>query len=1008
MSEKMERVDWSETDLLMEQLRQKLAEDESALVKVPQDEDAPQEFSPIIAEEAGKTEAEQAPAAEAEALEAPAVMLEKSVEAAEPAPLTEDTEEKAPVKKSAPAQRRKRKRIPKLSELEKQAEITPLGSTQREALLQRKRELAAQDDGDIYWQTEGGKTTVPVPPKKEKGKTAQRPARATAKARVTFDTMPNLAGEAPVKREESPAPENGVQSAASLVDERFADLTVEGLIQDIFGSVLGEAAPKAEKKPVVREKQSATVETVSNDDLLPKSFEENTPVVAPVEVESDVKLEFGGERLVLPVDLAEGSSVAHYGTEVTETEKTQEAEKEEAEAAITAVTEPESPKNENLFAGVSVKRMPKDGVLPKPSIAKMSADQLALKRQLDESDEDFRLLLDLDYEEELGRAIGFEKIREYQEKHINGNLKEQKAKRATRKKRFEYGSHAQDINITKIYTKRRHRAIVNLAVSTLAMILLFVLESKAFLRVAFGVLAPEAPYPALYLLLSIFLLLVPAFLLRKRLFAGLAALFRLSAADYSFSSVAVLVTLLYHILLFFLPVSAGLSVFLSPAAASLVLLSLAGLLNCYREQAAFRVVSTKQPKYALLSRISVGGARGNAALRLQQPESESPMLYARPVDFVRKYFTNTEKKESHRSAMGSLLLLITAFAVLVGFAAPVFGAAPLRALYMAVVVFLTLLPALSALLTAVPMFFAAQLLLGERAAVVGEETVYTAAKGAELVLSADACFVPMRHEQFELVKGCDPVRSRALIRALLERIESPLRHSVEVLPEARVLPASVCLTDVSADGVAAVVTEDKKTTMLFGSVKYLQKYGIRVSPKSEERYGELCRHMLCVAVNNKLTALFITKYRLQPELPALLEALTREGLTLTVRTMDPGIHAALMKRLCADLPAVIGVQKPLAAEMDLRTERVDATVVALGSAREAVRAYAVCHRIRRALSIGRVFQILSVIFGVGISLALFSIGRLHALAPASVALLSILFGGIFSGVSYLFLKDNEK
>ncbi len=994
MSEKLERVDWSETDLLMEQLRQKLAENEgTASIKAPQDEDTSADISPISDTAAEAVGADVAP------------LIEERTEAAEAAPVAEHTEESAPAKKrSTPTQKRKRKRIPKLSELEKQGEIMPLADTRREALLQRKKELAAQDDGDIYWQTEGGKTTVPVPPKREKVKREERPTRTATKARVTFDAVPNLEREVPASHEAvALGAEDGEKKAASLIDERFADLTVEGLIQDIFGSVMGEAAPampKTEKKPVAKEKVME-VTPAADEELLPKAVAPEAPVAVPKEAENDVKLEFGGERLVLPVDLAEGSSVAPYGTEVSLS-----VEEKREEPPVSLATE--SPRNENLFAGVSVKRMPRDGVLPKPSIAKMSADQLALKRSLDESEEDFRLLLDLDYEEELGRAIGFEKIQEYQEKHINGNLRDARGKRTQRKKHFEYGSHAQDINISKIYTKRRRRAIVNLAVAFLAMILLFVVESRTFLHAAFGVPNVNAPYPPLYLLLGIFLLLVPAFLLRKRILSGLAALLRLSPVDYSFSSVAVLVTLLYHTLLFFLPVSAGLSVFLSPAAASLVLLSLANLLNCYREQAAFRVVSTKQQKYALLSRVSVGGVRGNAALRLQQPEQKTPLLYARPVDFVRKYFTNTERKASHPHAMGSLLLLVAAFAALVGIAAPLFGATPLLALHMAVVVFLTLLPALSALITAIPMFFASQLLLRQRAAIVGEAPVYTAADGAELVLSADACFLPMRHEQFELVKGCDPVRSRALIRALLERIESPLRHSVEVLPESRVLPSSVRLTDVGADGVAAVVTEEKKTTMLFGSVKYLQKYGIRVSPKSEERYGELCRHMLCVAVNNKLTALFIAKYRLLPEVPSLLEALTREGLSLTVRTMDPGIQSALMKRLCTDLPAVIGVQKPLATESDLRTERVDATVVATGSATEAARAYAVCHRIRRALSLGRLLQILSVIGGAALSLALFSIGRLHAMTPISVALLSFFFAGIFSGVSYLFLQDNDK
>ena len=268
-----------------------------------------------------------------------------------------------------------------------------------------------------------------------------------------------------------------------------------------------------------------------------------------------------------------------------------------------------------------------------------------------------------------------------------------------------------------------------------------------------------------------------------------------------------------------------------------------------------------------------------------------------------------------------------------------------------------------------------------------------------------ACFKPMPHEQFELVKNCDAERATVLIRALLERIGSQLVYSVEVPEEYRLSADAVTLTDIDAHGVAAVVTgERNKTPILLGDVAYLQRYGIRVAPKKDGRYEELCRNMLCVAIGNRLTALFITRYRPGEEMQELLDATDAEGISLVIRTKDPGLHDSLLETLFDGVELPVRTVKPLPAESDIHTDYVDATVVAIGSSLEAARTFTVCRRIRRVIRLGKFWQLAAIFLGTVLAGTLTFFGNLVALPAYLVVTYNVFWCGVHALSAFLHLR----
>lgn len=893
-----------------------------------------------------------------------------------------DACEETPIAQAQPSQpknrakRRRAKKLPKLNDIKKTSSTVSMFDATFEKKKQRAADLAKEQSEDLHWRATG---------EASERDTYKSLARSTQYDSKTQETGVDTVAKSDNKdtAPESEVPQAPIRAKATKGErEEIANVTVEGLLQDIFGKTSGPAGRAWREKAELKEQDvTQTVEELVSSATQPIMTADPEPKSSPATERAAtdaVRIECDGQRIVLPNNDVRGQSTGTYVSENEERIK--------------------------LFSAFSAMRMPKDETeMPKPEIKSMSAKLRAFKQTLENSEEDFKLLVDLDYEDELGKVIGFEKIREYHERSVNGQLRLPRDAKQ-RRRRFEYGSHTQDIDLGKYYAKRRKRSVIHFVVALFLLAFMFVCEYSTSLLALF-VTDDTSRYPLTYLIVGLSLLAVAILLFRRPLLEGLLSMLHLSVTDYSFAVVVILVTVIYHVGLFFAPADSEMCLYLSPALFVILLLSVSELVNCYRESAAFRVISSKQQKYALLPRVSVGGKEGNARLSLAE-QGKKEEWYVRPVGFVRNYFTNTEKK-SERSAYYSVhLLLCVSISILVALFLFFRDGSLMGACHAAFVTFLLTTPAVCVFYTSMPMFFGALLRLKRRGAIIGEVPVHEANNRTEVVLSERDCFKDIDYAQFELVKNCDAERCVILIRALLDAIDSPLSESVHVPQRFRMDPALVTLTDVGERGVAAVVRENNvNVPILFGDVSYLQRYGIRVSPKVDGRYDEIKRQMLCVAINGRLTALFVAQYRFKEDMEELLALLKEESIGLVIRTKDPGVYDEMLKTLVGDTYPSVRVMKAHAAEMDIRTDRVDATVVSLGAAKDTARVIASCHRIRRAVRGGGVWQTLSLLLGAGLAATLAFFGRLLSLSPLLVTLVALLstVGHVLS--SYLILRE---
>ena len=801
-------------------------------------------------------------------------------------------------------------------------------------------------------------------------------------------------------------PAAAAQSQLRTEEELRAEETVEDLLYDLFGSVgdSGWFADKKEETPL-QERQKSKKESVFS------AATQRIKKSGPTRHEKAARGEQETAEQAAPVTPPQRSTPAKSEPQPQINFETITRERDGQIALVL----PETGKPLAIPAGESERQPhPEEQTvladeaqieLSPNDVADPTRDKNEFKRSIESSDEEFRLLLDLDYENELGNAIGFEKICAYHEEGVNGQAVVKRRRRRGAELQ-EYEMQGQDTALRKQYTKQKRDHVLRLALSAALTVLIWIYEQTSWMANLFGGPFDGEKYPTSYILIGLQLLVVLAFFSGERILKGFVRLVRFSPIDYSLCSVILLSTLLYHLVLIFLPHTAAPSLYLSPAALTLTFLALADLMDWYRESLAFQVISSRKQKYALIPRVSVGGAQGDARCRLKQSDAAGTAWYVRPVGFVRNYFANTKKRVGNSRFMGTQLLLIASIGVALGLCVLATGGTATQMLQTVFVTFLLCVPVTSLFLTSLPMFFAACLRLKKKGAIIGEEPIDQCDDATTLVMPDSEVFGAMHHERFEMMEGQDPFRISILVRALLEKIQSPLCDSVSVDRNDRISTDQVALTEIAEQGIAATVGE-QAIPMLIGSAAYMQSHGVTVQDRWTEAPEHRGRRLICVAAKGRLVAIFLARYRLADDMKALLSELEAEDVQIMIRSKDPGIHDDLFVSLLPDRKDAVKVMKPSVKEIDLRTDRVDATVVALGSCREAARTFVTCRRVRRAGNLGKLLQVLSIAGGAALA-ALLTLFVGGVKLPAILVSLYLLFWcGVHAATSYFYLRDRN-
>lgn len=160
--------------------------------------------------------------------------------------------------------------------------------------------------------------------------------------------------------------------------------------------------------------------------------------------------------------------------------------------------------------------------------------------------------------------------------------------------------------------------------------------------------------------------------------------------------------------------------------------------------------------------------------------------------------------------------------------------------------------------------------------------------------------------------------------------------------------------------------------VLVGNRELLVHHNVEVPDRDlEEKFKEKGRNVIYLAIEGKISAMFVVVYKANEITARYMRELEKDGLTIFFRTSDANITEQFVEREFG-LPAnVVKIINPVAGDMFTKTkneeaERIDATIIHNGSVKTMLYALHSAFVIHSFVNISRVIQLVASFIGVAI------------------------------------------
>ncbi len=488
-------------------------------------------------------------------------------------------------------------------------------------------------------------------------------------------------------------------------------------------------------------------------------------------------------------------------------------------------------------------------------------------------------------------------------------------------------------------------------------------------------------YPVVNIMISLQLVVLACSLSWHRLLVGLrdAVLFRPS--PISVTSVAILCSVIYDIVMAIIAPDTGLRTYNLTAAVFLLGLVLNDYMNLSREIRAFNTVSTRKPKFALTS-DGVSTHLHDEMLLNAVNGGEIPVqernFEVKSVGFIENYFRRTNVSSFSSRSLNLIILPFIALAVILGIVSYMSNDNAATAFNIAVLTVVVGMPLSSVFISCYPIFAAVKRLFKSDAAIIGDPSVEEYSDATSVVFQ-DRDVFPMSSAIMRGIKLYDNENSTIYyvlsnLTKLYARVGGPLK---EVLAQTTSdLPSSDSaeLIRIEDDGVEAVI--DGEVRMMAGQRYFMERNGIAVDNDPDDaRMASEGVSALFVVLDGVLCAKLYVQYDIDHSFEEIINSLASESIDTYIKTADPCIDDALLasKLRISRFPAKI-IKRTADEPSDGATESADSGIVSRNTLGGLADAVVLCNRIRRVRKTSRSVCVVSSVIGVivMIFLAMFS------------------------------------
>ena len=467
-------------------------------------------------------------------------------------------------------------------------------------------------------------------------------------------------------------------------------------------------------------------------------------------------------------------------------------------------------------------------------------------------------------------------------------------------------------------------------------------------------------YPLSHIMISLQCLIICVLFSAKQLYIGMTDLINRNATPYSVSSAVVAANVIYSIVLSIV-LPEQFEIFNFIGAFSIVISIIYEYLLLISEEHTFGVFSTKKgQKFAFVPDEAMADGSRDGKIS----------LCAYSTEFNKNYFFRMRKRSKDYKYLTWVIIGAFAVSLLTFLVSLICKAGISIAMKNGIMIVNFAIPIGALAAFSYPVFRASVKALGNRGALVGPSLIDEYSNTRFVTFGEEELFVSLKTTHLDLKPAGNNNISEVLCKTsvLLSAIGGPMKRMVEMM-QGDFVGSAVLIDEIFDDGIAAH-TEDAK--MLAGSAQFLIQHGVAVDEETDFKDVDETNEVLYVSIDGKLAARYYLKYKADAEFIKLVNALGARGISVGIRTRNPGINSDIIARRCPELRyKVYTIKAPSKDEneQNLRRSTTDSGIVAAGKASSLAYPLLACCDLKKYYKVDMIVRIVSAALGAATVIA---------------------------------------
>lgn len=608
---------------------------------------------------------------------------------------------------------------------------------------------------------------------------------------------------------------------------------------------------------------------------------------------------------------------------------------------------------------------------------------------------DVNLMLAFGMEEELKDALGeedAEKVTAQADEDAKAITSTDLLRVVSDEEHTEFTDYSQTKEIFAGFKARYRKTLFSLAGSVLIALLLFLFENIPAMGGSLPQAFDKGNYPLVNIMVGLQLCVFAYALVFPQIKRGVLALIDKKWIPETGTAIVVALSFIYQILMA-LFCRADYTTYNFPVALCIVLALAYEFMNCKREIYSFNVVASKKVKYALCTLPYDEGEKEREVFRPfyempgeqetnefadELPEAEAElgdvfagkaMYQLKSGAFIDGFFEKLGRYPSYKAVLRLLLPAAAVLSVLFLLIGLIRAGSFSYGVSLSYFVLAMCAPMSMFVTYSYPLYKASRSAFRSDSAIIGEQAVEEYLD-AESVTFEDKDIFPAKGVKVKSIKVYGTHRiDRVVFNAanIFRKYGGPLSQVFNMATLELGVTDDVFFGVIEEDGIEAMVGGNH---IYLGKTDYLRRKGYEPGFDDEDEViegnGGIC--VMFMAIDDEVAAKFYVEYTIDPEFEAILRAMYSSGVCIGVRTYDPNIDDRMMQLLLRYEEYPVRVIKCRTEQSpNLAREHMDSGIVSRRSVKDMLRAFMSCDRVLRAVKLGAIVKVVSLIVAAVIS-----------------------------------------